>query len=92
MTESTDIHISSLVIQTTPGKSVPVSKDVSSLNGVEVVHLDSEKSKVIAVLESNSTAAIKEKIDAIESVDGVLCAALVYHHSESSHSLNEVLL
>ncbi len=92
MTLSTDVHISSLIIQTTPDATASVVQMLARLNEIEVVHIDSEKEKIIAVLESTTTKSIQQKIDTIEKIDGVLCAALVYHHAESSHSLNEVLI
>jgi len=50
------------------------------------------RGKLVVVVEADSGAAILARLDAIQRIDGVLSALLVYQHAESAQSMNEEVI
>jgi nitrate reductase NapD len=53
------------------------------------LHAADESGKMVITLESDTEAVILERLEQISSLEGVLAANLVYHHSEDAASLEE---
>ena len=86
MTE--ELHIASLVVHTTPRRLGSVSGAVAALDGA-CVHAASERGKLVVTLEAPSAAAISGGVAAIQRIDGVLSAALVYQCADSLDAMNQ---
>lgn len=86
---SDDWHVSSLVVHGRPERQEEVKTAVGTIPGVEIHAADDERGKLVVTAEGGSEAAIVDCIDRINRIDGILSAALVYHHSEDAASLEE---
>jgi nitrate reductase NapD len=76
-----ELHISSLVVHSRPERAAEVSARIASLPGSEVRGGVAE-GKLVVLLETASDSEIVERLNAIQLLDGVLAATLVFHHVE----------
>lgn len=81
MTE--ECHISSLVVHVRPERAAALSARIAQFPGTEMQACD-VPGKLIVTLETESTAEIVERLNAIHDLPGVISAALIYHHWESA--------
>jgi nitrate reductase NapD len=77
----TELHISSLVVHGHPERLAVVRAALAAFEGVEI-HAADERGKLVVTIETESEADLAERFTAISLLDGVLAAALVYHHVE----------
>jgi nitrate reductase NapD len=85
---SAELHITSLVVHSTPKRVQGVSDLIAALPGA-VVHAASPTGKLVVTLEAGTGDEILSQINAIQRTDGVLSAALVYQCAESLDAMNE---
>lgn len=85
-----ELHISSLVVQVRPEALARVTEAVAALDGAEV-HGHGPTGKLVVTLETASEAVTLERLTAINQLEGVLSAVLVYHHVDPSTPSPEVL-
>ncbi|MFQ5544966.1 MAG: chaperone NapD [Acidiferrobacterales bacterium] len=83
-----ECHISSLIVQCGAASKEAAKAMIDALSGVEV-RAGNEQGKLIVVIEANSEAETLTCIDRINEIEGVYSTALVYHHCESTLSLEE---
>jgi len=83
-----EVHISSLVVQGNPTQLDTIAAMIGKLPRAEVP-LGAGQGKLIVLLETNNEAEITERVAFISAIEGVLSAALVYHHCEPRDSLEE---
>ncbi len=83
-----ELHITSLVVHAAPSRLPAVSAFITKLAGAEI-HGTSANGKLVVTIEAASTDETMNRISAIQRLDGVLSAALVYQHSETLDSMNE---
>ena len=76
-----EIHISSLVVHSRPSLAMAVAARLRGMPGVEV-RCGVESGKLVVTLETASEAEVVERLNAIQVLDGVLAATLVFHHFE----------
>jgi nitrate reductase NapD len=77
----TAVHISSLIVHSQPERARTIARRLRALRGVDV-HGGVEAGKLVVTLETATEAKIVERLNAIQALDGVLAATLVYHHHE----------
>ena len=82
-----EVHIASIVVHVRPERIDAVAELASQL-GAEVSGTD-PSGKLVIVLESPSERSIVAAIDAIQALEGVFAALLVYHHAEPASALEE---
>jgi len=86
-----EVHISSMVVHTRPEYLASVKKFIEQLPGAEI-HGESDKGKLVVVLETQNQGFITDVIEKINNFEQVLGTALVYHQIEQLDSLeNEQL-
>ena len=86
-----DWHIASLVVTTIPESRPTIEDSLRRLDRVDVHSNPDERAhKVIVIAEAKSEAELARLLTAIESLDGVLTANLIFHQSEKS-SLDDIL-
>jgi len=85
---SEEVHISSLVVHATP-KRVQNIEDVIAMMPGARVHGSSPNGKLVVTLDASSTDEMLSRINAIQRVDGVLSAALVYQCADTLDAMNE---
>ena len=75
------VHISSLVVHSRPGRVEAVAGHLRGIAGVGV-HGGIEEGKLVVTLETATEGEIVERLNRIQTLAGVLAAALVFHHVE----------
>lgn len=75
--------ISSLVVETVPGKEDAVAQALSAMEGVEVHEANGYK--LVVTIEAPSTAASHGTASSFLSVDGVMNVSLVYANFEDEN-------
>lgn len=78
---SGECHISSLVVHGLPDRIPAIVRHIGSIAGAEV-HGGEAAGKLIVTLETETESQVVERINAIQLLDGVLAATLVFHHFE----------
>lgn len=78
---SAECHISSLVVHSRPDRVQSILESLRSIEGAEV-HGGADAGKLIVTLETDTESQVVERINAIQLLDGVLAATLVFHHFE----------
>jgi nitrate reductase NapD len=76
-----ECHISSLVVHSRPDRVSAIIESVGAIEGAEV-HGGADTGKLIVTLETETENQVVERINAIQLLDGVLAATLVFHHFE----------
>lgn len=75
-------HISSLLVTAQPRLVRQVAGAITSMPVAEIAHTDAS-GKIIVTLETPDESAIVQALTDIQLLDGVVSAALVYHHAEA---------
>lgn len=83
-----ELHIASLVVHATPRRLDAVAAAVAALPDA-AVHAADSAGKLVVTLEAPDAAAMSERVSAIQRIDGVLSAALVYQCADSLEAMNE---
>ena len=76
-----EIHISSLVVHSRPSQATAVAARIWEMPGVEV-RGGVEAGKLVVTLETANESEVVERLNAIQLLEGVLAATLVFHHVE----------
>jgi periplasmic nitrate reductase NapD len=77
--------ISSLFIETVPGKAANAAKVLERLKGVEIHHIEKDY-KIVLTLEAETIDDSCHTSEKFKFVDGVLLVCLVYHYfGEDEH-------
>ena len=85
---SEELHIASLVVHAAPQRLSRVEQAVAALSGA-CIHATSPAGKLVVTLETPSAEAMSQQVSAIQHLDGVLSAALVYQCVDSLVAMNE---
>jgi nitrate reductase NapD len=85
-----ELHISSLVVHSTPKRVMRVSDVIAAIEGAQV-HAISPNGKLVVTLEASSADEMISKVARIQQTDGVLSAALVYECVDTLDAMNEVI-
>jgi nitrate reductase NapD len=73
-----ECHISSLVVHSRPERVSAIVESLASIEGAEV-HGGADTGKLIVTLETETESQVVERINAIQLLEGVLAATLVFH-------------
>jgi len=85
---SAELHITSLVVHSTPKRVQGVSELIAAMPGA-TVHAASPAGKLVVTLEAGTADEILSQVNGIQRTDGVLSAALVYQCADSLDAMNE---
>jgi periplasmic nitrate reductase NapD len=85
-----ELHITSLVVHSTPKRAQGVSALIAALPGARV-HAVSPAGKLVVTLEAGTADEILSQVNGIQRTDGVLSAALVYQCADSLEAMNQEL-
>jgi nitrate reductase NapD len=85
---SEELHVAGIVVHAYPAKVQAVASAIAGFAGAEI-HATAPDGKLIVTLEGSSTAAIAACMDAIQQLDSVLSASLVYQHGEPLQAMLE---
>lgn len=85
-----ELHITSLIVHSTPKRVAGVSKLIAALPGARV-HAVSPAGKLVVTLEAGTAGEILSQVSVIQRTDGVLSAALVYQCADSLDAMNQEL-
>jgi periplasmic nitrate reductase NapD len=81
-----EAHVSSLVIHVRAEKAEAVQAALAGMPGLEI-HAEAA-GKLIVTLETDTEAEIVTRLNEISLLDGVMSAALVFHHFETAVKAN----
>lgn len=84
------LHITSLVVHSTPARAERVAEAVAALPGAEV-HAISPQGKLVVTLEATSSDEMLSHVQQIQRTDGVLSAAIVYECADTLEAMNELI-
>ncbi|MCE9658842.1 MAG: chaperone NapD [Burkholderiales bacterium] len=76
-----EVHITSLVVHSTPRRLQRVSERIAAMPGARV-HGSSPNGKLVVTLDANSADEMLARVSEIQRTDGVLSAALVYQYAD----------
>jgi len=85
---SGELHITSLVVHSTPRRVQGVADFIAAMPGA-CVHAVSPNGKLVVTLEAASADEILSQVNGIQRADGVLSAALVYQCADRLDAMNE---
>jgi len=85
---SDELHITGLVVHSTPKRVASVSDVIASMQGARV-HATSPNGKIVVTLEASTSDEMMSMITGIQRADGVLSAALVYQCADTLEAMNE---
>lgn len=83
-----EVHISSLVVHATPKRVQNVEDVIAAMPGAQV-HGSSPNGKLVVTFDASSADEMLSKITAVQRIDGVLSAALVYQCADTLEAMNE---
>jgi nitrate reductase NapD len=83
-----ELHITSLVLHAHPKREVQVRAAIAEVTGAEV-HAVGPTGKIVVTLEAPSASAILAGVAALQAIDGVFSAVLVYQHAEPIEQMDE---
>jgi periplasmic nitrate reductase NapD len=86
-TVSGELHITSLVVHSTPGRAQGVSNTIAGIPGARVHAL--QNGKLVVTLEAGTADEMLAMITGIQRADGVLSAALVSQYVDSLDAMNQ---
>lgn len=84
------LHITSLVVHSTPARAERVAGFVATLPGAEV-HAISPQGKLVVTLEAGNSDEMLSLVQQIQRTDGVLSAAIVYECADTLEAMNELI-
>lgn len=83
-----ELHIASLVVHAAPARAQRAEVAISAMPGARV-HATAANGKLVVTLEASTAERMTAQVDAIQHLDGVLSAALVYQCADSLDVMNE---
>ena len=83
-----ELHIAGIVVHAAPDSVQRVVQSIAGLSGAEI-HAASRDGKLVVTLEAASARAIAALIEAIQQLDPVISACLVYQHNEALAAMLE---
>ena len=83
-----ELHITSLVVHSTPRRLQRVSEAIAAIPGAQV-HATAPNGKLVVTLEAGSAHEMMAMVAGIQRTDGVLSAALVYQCADTLAAMNE---
>ena len=83
-----DVHVAGLVVHAYPEAVPRVERALRAIAGADV-QAASRDGKLVVTLEATSGGAIADAMVRIQTLDGVLAAALVYQHTETASAMND---
>jgi nitrate reductase NapD len=83
-----EVHISSLVVHSTPKRVQGVIEAIARMPGARV-HGSSAAGKVVVTIDADTLDEMAGRVGDIQRTDGVLSAALVYQYADTVEAMNE---
>lgn len=85
-----EIHIAGIIVAVARAQVASVHAQLQALPKT-IVHATAEDGRMVVTLETGSTQATLDYMDAIRALPGVFNVALVYQHAEDAHAMDEVI-
>lgn len=73
------MNISGVLVKAYPEKTISIEGILSTMEGVEV-HGNNETGGIVITVEQESANKVSDTLVQIQTVPGVLSAAMIYHH------------
>ncbi|WP_159566702.1 chaperone NapD [Budvicia diplopodorum] len=82
MSENSDWHVCSLIVQVKPEDIPRVSKALCELPGTEIPGVNETEGKLVVVMQAENSDALFAQIESTRDLVGVLAVSLVYHQQD----------
>ena len=82
------MNIAGVLVHSSPGQAEAVQGQLLSLPGVEV-HATTDDGRLVVTVEEDDDRTSSETVMKMQNLDGVLSAAMIYHHCECDPSEQE---
>jgi len=82
------MNIAGVVIHASPHSGADLQSRLTALPGVEV-HAVSDEGKMVVTIENKYESDLADTVMEMQSLHGVLSAAMVYHHNENNINVGE---
>ncbi|GKX63892.1 chaperone NapD [Pragia fontium] len=82
MTEKSDWHVCSLIVQVKPEDISTVSEALCALPGTEIPGVNEKEGKLIVVMQADNSDVLFAQIESARDIAGVLAVSLVYHQQD----------
>ena len=86
--QDAEVHVAGIVVHAYPEDAARIVAAIASRPGARV-HAQSPDGRLVVTLEADDGDAIAAAVVAIQRIDGVLVASLVYQHSEPASAMQE---
>lgn len=77
------MNICGVLVHCAPNMLAVVAEAMTALDGVDV-HMTTGDDRIVATVEDTATAQAGDQILAIHRIDGIIAAALTFHHFEDA--------
>ena len=85
---SDELHVAGVLVHVKADALPYVSAVLAAMPGIEV-HATSPEGKIVVTVESVDSAVILDRLDAMNRIQDVISAALVYQHNEPLDRIDE---
>jgi nitrate reductase NapD len=85
---SEELHVAGIVVHAYPDQVERVARAITRLSGAQV-HATAPDGKLIVTLEAPSAREIAAQLEALQRLEAVLSASLVYQHNEPLAAMME---
>ncbi len=83
------MNISGVIVHSKPENLGGVQQRLTALPGVEV-HAVGDDGRMVVTVEESSDSKMADTVNGLQDLDGVIAAAMVYHHFEDLEDENEL--
>ena len=87
---SREVHITSMVVRAKPDCLPAIRRAIQAMESAEI-HAENDDGKLVFTLETASLGEVTECLAAIDRMEGVADATLVYHQIEQADRLDDVI-
>lgn len=79
-------HVCSLILQCNPKKIAEIQTALLAVPYTEIPGVDTEKGKLVVVMQSDDEYKLLDNMEATRKIDGVIDVTLVYHERDEAPS------
>jgi nitrate reductase NapD len=88
MASTSEAHIVGLVVRAHPESVDRVTRSLRNVAGAQV-HVATSDGRCVVTIEAAHAEEIADRVCRIQTMEGVLAAALVYQHAEAATAMDE---
>ncbi|GGA86055.1 hypothetical protein GCM10011369_30120 [Neiella marina] len=83
------VKLAGVLVRCQPSRRAVVIEQIEAQAGASVEPESSEDALIVIIEETPTTLYLTEQITRIQNIQGVLSAALIYHHNDTAETGNK---